>query len=109
MPTDTFGPRTEVDAHAEDVRRVDDRVTRLERKLAALKALPGLDTSAVEAALTHCRLVCRADGYAVAELDEPPPRAGQVLTVDGEPFLVERLGPSPFPGDRRRCAILVRS
>ena len=34
---------------------------------------------------------------------------GATVEIDGEEHAVERIGPSPLPGDRRRCAFLVRS
>ena len=47
-------------------------------------------------------------GYRLAERDGVPPGRGAVVDVDGMPFRVLRLGPSPLPGDRRRCAFLER-
>lgn len=34
---------------------------------------------------------------------------GATIEIDAEAYVVERVGPSPLPGDRRRCAFLVRS
>ncbi len=59
------------------------------------------------AATTHVRLVCRPAGYAVSEADEPPPAPGDLLGEQGQLFVVDGLVPSPFPADRRRCAVLV--
>jgi hypothetical protein len=47
-------------------------------------------------------------GYRLGEIEHAPLRAGADLVLDGEPYLVARTGPSPLPGDRRRCAYLVR-
>jgi DNA repair exonuclease SbcCD ATPase subunit len=47
-------------------------------------------------------------GYRLHELEEEALRAGEPLTLDDQEYLVARLGPSPLPNDRRRCAYLVR-
>ena len=47
-------------------------------------------------------------GYRLAELPAGAPgRGGRVELPDGV-YRVLRLGPSPLPGDRRRCAFLER-
>jgi hypothetical protein len=48
------------------------------------------------------------DGYRLAEREGRPPGRGAVVQLDDGAFLVLRLGPSPLPGDRRRCAYLER-
>ena len=52
--------------------------------------------------------VASPDGYRLLGRDGPPPVSGAVLELDGDAFVVLRLGPSPLPGDRRRCAFLER-
>ncbi len=47
-----------------------------------------------------------AGGYELAERPGPAPDVGTVEDVDGERFLVTRIGRSPLPADRRRCAYL---
>lgn len=49
-----------------------------------------------------------AAGYRLAEQEGAAPGRGERVEVDGTPFRVLRLGPSPLPGDRRRCAFLER-
>ena len=83
------------------------RVERLERALCAIERIPTLDPGAVRAATTHTRLVCTSGGYAVDEIDEPPPDPGASVERHGRLYTVWRLSPSPFPGDARRCAVLV--
>lgn len=43
-------------------------------------------------------------------VDIPPGHLGHgdMLTVEGEAYDVARIGPSPLPGDSRRCAYLLR-
>ena len=53
--------------------------------------------------------VASPDGYRLLErLRARHPPGGAVLELDGDAFVVLRLGPSPLPGDRRRCAFLER-
>ena len=46
--------------------------------------------------------------YSLVELEHPPVRAGATLALDTGEYVVARTGPSPLPGDARRCAYLVR-
>ena len=50
--------------------------------------------------------VASPDGYRLLERDGSPPNCGAPLELDDGVFVVLRLGPSPLPGDRRRCAFL---
>lgn len=52
---------------------------------------------------THLLLFPTSDGYVLAERSGEAPGAG--AAVDGR-FAVTRVGPSPLPLDRRRCAYL---
>jgi hypothetical protein len=98
--------REDIDELMQELREVAEALHRAERKLAAIEAMDGLDAEAVRRATTHVRLLARPAGYALVEADEPPPEIGEVLEYEGEQFAVECLRPSPFPGDRRRCAVL---
>jgi hypothetical protein len=82
-----------------------DGVEQLESRIAALEG--AVVAEELELALGHTALLCRPGGYTVFELDSPPPEVDEVISLDGEAFTVSRLAPSPFPGDPRRCAILV--
>jgi hypothetical protein len=46
--------------------------------------------------------------YRLVELDPTPLAVGLAFDVDGIEHAVVRVGPSPLPGDARRCAYLVR-
>lgn len=46
--------------------------------------------------------------YHLVELEPTRLAPGLVLEIGDETFVVSRLGPSPLPGDGRRCAYLVR-
>jgi hypothetical protein len=47
-----------------------------------------------------------ADGYRLLEQEGEPPARNTTIELDGGAFTVLRLGPSPLPGDRRRCAFV---
>jgi hypothetical protein len=50
--------------------------------------------------------VSSPDGYRLLAQDGAPPDRGATIELELDSFLVLRLGPSPLPGDRRRCAFL---
>jgi DNA repair exonuclease SbcCD ATPase subunit len=54
----------------------------------------------------HVRLIALPDGYTISESEDPCPRTGDVVHVGFGECAVMRIGPSPFPGDKRRCAVL---
>jgi hypothetical protein len=43
-------------------------------------------------------------GYRLLEIEPRALAAGSVLDVDGDTYVVERIGPAPLPADHRRCA-----
>lgn len=47
--------------------------------------------------------VSKPTGYELVERDGEPPAVGAELEEDGVHLRVSKLGPSPLPGDRRRC------
>jgi hypothetical protein len=54
----------------------------------------------------HVLFVWSPSGYALlARAGEPPP-VGSEVGVSGGRLVVVKIGPSPLPGDRRRCAYL---
>lgn len=54
----------------------------------------------------HVLVVAEPSGYRLVERDSAAPARGDVLDVDGVLQRVLRVGPSPLPGDGRRCAFL---
>jgi len=48
------------------------------------------------------------DGYRLLQRDGAPPDRGAVIELDQGSFAVLRLGPSPLPGDRRRCVYVEK-
>jgi hypothetical protein len=67
----------------------------LRARLAALGALPG-----------YLLFVPETTGYALVERAGSPPVLGSEILVDDRRFVLLKLGASPLPGDRRRCAFL---
>jgi hypothetical protein len=47
-------------------------------------------------------------GYRLVERDGAAPAPGDIVELDGGPHRCVRLVASPYPGDRRRCAVLER-
>jgi hypothetical protein len=56
----------------------------------------------------HLLFLCTPDGYRLLAREGPPPARGDLLEAEEARFAVLRLGPSPLPEDRRRCAYLER-
>ncbi len=54
----------------------------------------------------HVLFASLPDGYRFFERDGAPPVRGDLFEVEGEELTVQRFGPSPLPGDWRRCAYL---
>jgi hypothetical protein len=46
--------------------------------------------------------------YRLVDLEERELEPGAVFDLDGQRYVVARVGPAPFPGDPRRCAYLER-
>lgn len=92
---------------SDQVAELTARIEELETKLRAIENHPDIDGAALRAALAHTRLVARPEGYAFAEVEMPPPAPGTRVEHDGTDYTVWRIGPSPLPGDSRRCAFLV--
>jgi hypothetical protein len=45
-------------------------------------------------------------GYTLVARSGPAPARGRTIEHEGTVYTVLRLGPSPLPGDRRRCSFL---
>ena len=54
----------------------------------------------------HLLFLPRGHGYELVEREGVAPDAGAEVQLEGR-FLVTKVGPSPLPGDERRCAYLV--
>jgi hypothetical protein len=61
-----------------------------------------------DAALAPLLAFVPGASYRLVEIDDPDLGPGGSLEIDEEEYVVGRVGPSPLPGDPRRCAYLVR-
>lgn len=74
----------------------------------ALDARERSPAAAVESAESAGLLFLPGPSYRIVETVHANVERGARVDVEGESFVVARLGPSPLPGDGRRCAYLVR-
>jgi hypothetical protein len=56
--------------------------------------------------MKYLLFVWKPTGYELHERDGELPAVGSVLDEEHGRMLVTRVGPSPLPGDDRRCAYL---
>jgi hypothetical protein len=56
--------------------------------------------------MTFLLFVWKPTGYELRERDGELPALGTVLDEEDGRMVVTRIGPSPLPGDARRCAYL---
>lgn len=59
-----------------------------------------------DSSLGYVRLFALPGGYTLDESEGPCPHPGDVVSAGFGECVVTRIGPSPFPGDKRRCAVL---
>ena len=55
----------------------------------------------------HLLFVWQPTGYELLERDGEPPAPGSEVEIGDRTERVTKIGPSPLPGDRRRCAFLL--
>jgi len=90
---------------------VDQREQALAAREARLDAREAASTSDAEettAGPSALLLFVPGPAYRLVEIEHEPVSTGRILELDGEEYVVSRTGPSPLPGDSRRCAYLVR-
>jgi hypothetical protein len=52
----------------------------------------------------HVLFVWSTGGWELRDREGEAPDVGERIEVDGSMLVVTKLGPSPLPGDPRRCA-----
>ena len=82
-------------------RALDEREERLSQREAASARLEPLGLGMVTLAFIP------GVAYRLAELEPTTVTPGTTLQLDARDYVVARVGPSPLPGDDRRCAYLV--
>jgi hypothetical protein len=97
--------RANVERRERDVAAREEQLVELEGELATgVDQGPGTGrrVESVELAFVP------GPAYRLVELALPEASAGTTVELDGEELVICRVGPSPLPGDSRRCAYLVR-
>jgi hypothetical protein len=56
--------------------------------------------------MKYLLFIWKPTGYELREVDGELPALGSVLEEEDGRMVVTRIGPSPLPGDDRRCAYL---
>jgi hypothetical protein len=56
--------------------------------------------------MAYLLFISKPTGYELRERDGELPQVGTVLEEEEGRMMVTRIGPSPLPGDDRRCAYL---
>jgi hypothetical protein len=82
-----------------------------EARVVEIEEVREADALAAETALVAPRELVAfvpGDRYRLVPLTSPPLAPGDRVEIDDEAFTVARFGPSPLPGDGRRCVYLVR-
>ncbi|MDQ3068004.1 MAG: hypothetical protein M3R12_12785 [Actinomycetota bacterium] len=62
------------------------------------------DENGTQGASGHLLFVWSASGWTLRERDGSPPAKGTTLEEGDVRLQVSKIGPSPFPGDKRLCA-----
>lgn len=59
----------------------------------------------------HVLFVSKPTGYELVPRDGDPPAIGAEVQFDDQDgrWFVTRIGPSPLPADKRRCAYLIQT
>jgi hypothetical protein len=98
--------RAAVERREREVSAREERVPDVESQLDGSDTAPSPEQP--DAALSTQLAFVPGLDYRLVELDRPGLFPGEAIELEGEEYLVARTGPSPLPGDRRRCAYLVR-
>lgn len=102
-----------VERREQALREREAVLERRERSLRDREARLGLRPQAPEGAAPapadRAHVAFTVDnGYRVVERDGAAPSVGDTVELEGEPHRCVRVTASPFPHDRRRCAVLER-
>jgi uncharacterized protein (DUF3084 family) len=98
--------RAAVERRERELTAREERVTDVESQLDDIDTT--LSPEQPDAALSTQLAFIPGLDYRLVEIDRPALARGQAIELEGEEYFVARTGPSPLPGDRRRCAYLVR-
>jgi hypothetical protein len=98
-------PDPELESLQAENRRLLAEIERLKDEYSSLRVI-----ETPQPASAHLLFVPTPARYVLLERLGPPPEPGEELEVPAEKgsFVVTKVGRSPFPGERRPCAFLVR-
>ncbi len=101
-------PQPELESLRAENRRLLEEIERLKAEFTSLHVVE--TPSKPEPASAHLLFVPTPARYLLVERLGLPPEPGEELEVPAEKgrFVVTKVGRSPFPGERRPCAFLVR-
>lgn len=100
--------RAAVERREQALSAQEERVSALEARLAERDdVVPTSDAQPAGTATVAQLAFVPGPGYRLVEIDQAQVATGMTLELEGERYVVARVGPSPLPGDRRRCAYLV--
>jgi len=99
--------RAAVEQRERAVAMREEQIAELEARLDE-RGAPEVDVEPASSDLPAQLAFVPGTDYRLVEIDATPLAAGAVLLLDGTPYVVVRTGPSPLPGDERRCAYLVQ-
>jgi hypothetical protein len=86
----------------------EEQVSAIEARLAERDDIPGSDEEPAETAVQLAFVPGGSGAYRLVTLEHAALASGSALEIDGRQYVVARIGPSPLPGDRRRCVYLVQ-
>jgi hypothetical protein len=99
--------RAAVERRERAVAEREERLDELEARLDDARAEPDYGGPGGIPQSTRLAFVPGID-YRLLEVERTGVAPGDRFELEGEEYVVARTGPSPLPGDRRRCAYLVR-
>jgi chromosome segregation ATPase len=100
--------RAALERREETLAAREEQVAALEARLAEREATSGVDDRPAETVTGVELAFVPGNAYRLLALDHAELATGSAVEVDGKQYLVSRIGPSPLPGDDRRCAYLVQ-
>jgi hypothetical protein len=100
-------PNPEVESLQAENRRLQEEIERLHAEFRSLRVV---EPPKPEPATAHVLFVPTPARYLLVERLGPPPELGEELELPAEKglFVVTKVGRSPYPGEPRPCAFLVR-
>ena len=90
-------------------RELAKRIAEEEQRRSGVAAAPDAGDAGTDGAGSHVLFISHASGYQLLSREGRAPEAGTEISLSergGGRYRVSKVGPSPLPGDARRCAFL---